>query len=49
MTRRVYKGVTLPEQTAQEIVDKALYALKIMKGNCVFDYGKLQSILEGKA
>lgn len=39
----------MDETVAQEIVAKALYELKLMKGNCVFDYGKLLKILEGKA
>lgn len=39
----------MPEPTAQEIVNKALYELKLMRGNCCYDIGKLQNILEGKA
>ena len=39
----------MEETVAQEIVAKALYELKLMKGNCIFDYGKLMRILEGKA
>lgn len=36
------------ETLAQEIVEKALFALDDMRGNSCFDYGKLKAILEGK-
>ena len=39
----------MDETVAQEIVDKALFELKLMRGNSCFDIGKLQKILEGKA
>jgi hypothetical protein len=39
----------MEETVAQEIVQKALYELKLMRGNSCFDIGRLQSILEGKA
>jgi hypothetical protein len=39
----------MPEQAAQEIVQKALFELELMRGNSLFDYGKLKRILEGKA
>lgn len=38
----------MEETMAQEIVQKALYELELMKGSCCFDYGKLKRILEGK-
>jgi hypothetical protein len=39
----------MDETVAQEIVARTLYELEIMKGNSCFDYGRLKSILEGKA
>jgi len=39
----------MEETVAQEIVNKALFELKLMKGNSCFDIGRLQNILEGKA
>lgn len=45
----------MPEETlnesneAQEIVDKVRFELKRMIGNNCIDYGKLLSMLEGKA
>jgi hypothetical protein len=39
----------MEETLAQEIVQKALYELELMRGDSCFDYGKLKCILEGKA
>lgn len=46
---QVDNGVAMEEIVAQEIVAKALYELQMMRTRDCFDYGKLKSILEGKA
>lgn len=39
----------MAEWTAEEIVAKALYELRMMKSNSCVDYGRLEHILLGKA